>query len=378
MSLLKKIENKLSSNPVITTIAVAAVAIAVPSLIPAIGTLITTGSTAAAGAVLDATTTAGIQSAVAAAGTSMTAVSAAGGAAVSGATKAIEGGTPSQIGTAAAGGAVGGAVGANVGGGAPTDVVSGAEAGAASGAASGATQAALTGQNVGQSALKGAETGAVVGGGSSAATNLTNQVAAGGQPISQTVPNYAEPGGAPIETTIQANTSIVPEYSKYTPGGLGFAGSPGTADINSPLAVARYAPVAESVEDINLGANYNPNTTIFTPGGVVDYSLGPSKPSEGLSGTPPDALTTPVAGLSADTLGALKSAYGAGIGILLGGKAPGISAITPNISDTATTGTTSSTTGGAPGGTELDPSTGKTPQQVWGDKYTSLKEGLNV
>jgi hypothetical protein len=44
----------------------------------------------------------------------------------------------------------------------------------------------------------------------------------------------------------------------------------------------------------------------------------------------------------------------------------------------ATTGTTSSTSGGSPGGTELDPSTGKTPQQVWSDKYLSLKEGLSI
>jgi hypothetical protein len=33
--------------------------------------------------------------------------------------------------------------------------------------------------------------------------------------------------------------------------------------------------------------------------------------------------------------------------------------------------------GGGPG-TELDPSTGKKPQLVWGDKYASLKEGLNA
>jgi hypothetical protein len=313
---------------------------------------------------------------------------AAGGAITSAGIAAAAGDTTKQIENAAATGAVGAAVGAAVGGGAPTDIVSGAEAGAASGAASGATQAALTGQNIGQAAVKGAETGGVVGGASSGLTNLTNQVAAGGQPISQPVYDYSGAiGSPPIETTIAPNYSL-------TPGGITQAGLPET--VASPVV---YGPGGEIIpgssstlvnpssvptsgatnyEDINIGANYNPTANVLTPGGV-DYSLGSGLPGEGLTGTPQDALTTPVAGLSNEALGALKSAYGAGLGILLGGKAPGLGSISPSTTGTAsTTGTTSSTTGGAPGGTELDPSTGKAPQLVWGDKYSSLKEGLNL
>lgn len=314
-------------------------------------------------------------------GFSGTAATVAGGAVISAGTAAAQGGNASQIGKAAVAGGVGAGVGAAVGGGAPTDIVSGAETGAASGAASGATQAALSNQDIAKAATKGATTGAVVGGGSAGLTNLTNQIATGGQPISQPVTNYAEPGGPPIETTIQANTSIVPEYSKYTPGGLGLAGTPGATDVYAPLGAATYAPAAQNIEDINLGANYSPNTPIFTPGGV-DYSLTSARPSEGISGTPSDAFVTPVPGLSSETLQALKSVYGAGLGILLGGKQPGIGSIgastTGAPSTKATAGETTGTTGGAPGGTELDPSTGKAPQLVWGDKYSSLKEGLNV
>ena len=40
------------------------------------------------------------------------------------------------------------------------------------------------------------------------------------------------------------------------------------------------------------------------------------------------------------------------------------------------TGQTQGLSGGA--GVELDPSTGKKPQLVWGDRYASLKEGLNA
>jgi hypothetical protein len=350
MSWLSQEINKVESTPLGKVVTAVAVAVAAPAVGAALGL---TGVAAAA----------------------------AGGAVTSAGIAAAAGDTTKQIENAAATGAVGGAVGAAVGGGAPTDIVSGAEAGAASGAASGATQAALTGQNIGQAAVKGAETGGVVGGVSSGLTNLTNQVAAGGQPISQPVTNYAEPGGPPIETTVQANYNIAPQYSQYTPGGLGLAGTPGATDVYAPLGAATYAPAAQNIEDINLGANYSPNTPIFTPGGV-DYSLTSALPSEGISGTPSDAFVTPVPGLSSETLQALKSVYGAGLGILLGGKQPGIGYIgastTGAPSTKATAGETTGTTGGAPGGTELDPSTGKAPQLVWGDKYSSLKEGLNL
>jgi hypothetical protein len=328
MSWLSQEIQKVESNP----IGLVATAVAVAIAAPAVGVALGLGS--------------GVASA------------AAGGAVTSGALAAASGETPQQIAQSAATGAVAGSVGSAVGGGAPTDVVSGAETGAASGAAGGATQAALTGQNVGQAALKGATTGGVVGGGASGLTNVSNQVAAGGQPISQPVYDYSGTiGSAPIETTVAPNYSL-------TPGGVTQSGTTSTA---TP---------ATSYGDINVGANYNPSASTSTPGGV-DYSLGAGLPGEGLTGSPSNALTTPVAGLSPDALQALKSVYGAGIGVLLGGKSPGLGGVGASTTG-ASTGTTSSTTGGAPGGTELDPSTGKAPESVWGDKYTSLKEGLNL
>ena len=86
------------------------------------------------------------------------------------------------------------------------------------------------------------------------------------------------------------------------------------------------------------------STTTQTPGGSVEE---PYNPGLFIYGNAPKALNT--------NLGSL-----------------------PISNSAATTGTTSGTTGGEPGGTELDPSTGKAPEQVWGDKYSSLKEGLNI
>jgi len=345
MSWLKKEINKIEN----TTVGKIVTAIAVAYAAPVVGAALGLGSGVAAAAAGGAVTSAGIAAAA--------------------------GDTTKQIENAAASSAVGAAVGAEVGGGAPTDIVSGAEAGAASGAASGATQAALTGQNIGKAAVKGAETGGVVGGVSSGLTNLTNIGYAGGQPISQPVTNYAEPGGQPIETNVQVNPSIAPQYSQYTPGGLGLAGTPGQG-LNSPLATATYTPAAEDIGNISIGRGPMSTAPVFTPGGV-DYSLGAGQPGEGIAGTPSDAFVTPVPGLSNESLQALKSVYGAGLNILLGGKQPGLGTVGPSTTG-VTTGEATGTSGGSPGGTELDPSTGKAPQLVWGDKYSSLKEGLNV
>jgi len=76
-----------------------------------------------------------------------------------------------------------------------------------------------------------------------------------------------------------------------------------------------------------------------------------------------------------------KQPYDPGLFIYGNTNNPGLGKyINPSVLpiSSATTGTTSSTSGGSPGGTELDPSTGKTPQQVWSDKYLSLKEGLSI
>ena len=75
---------------------------------------------------------------------------------------------------------------------------------------------------------------------------------------------------------------------------------------------------------------------------------------------------------------ALQSVFGFAIGTALAPKSTGLGGLGAATTGGGTTGTTSSTTGGAPGGTELDPSTGKAPEKVWGEKYSSLKEGLNV
>jgi len=166
-------------------VAVIAVAVFAPELIPAIGTYVTTGSAEAAGAVLATDgSAAAVGGALTAAGvdTTVATVSAAGSAAVGASTGAIntaaQGGSAEDIAKAAAVGGVAGGAGSQVGSLATEAVPSLGPTGAAAvgGAAKGAITPALTGGSVGSGAAGGAigsalgteiggDAGKIIGGG---------------------------------------------------------------------------------------------------------------------------------------------------------------------------------------------------------------------
>lgn len=166
-------------------VAVIAVAVFAPELIPAIGTYVTTGSAEAATAVLATDgSAAAVGGALTAAGvdTTVATVSAAGSAAVGASTGAIntaaQGGSAENIAKAAAVGGVAGGAGSQVGSLATEAVPSVGATGAAAvgGAAKGAITPALTGGSVGSGAAGGAigsalgteiggDAGKIIGGG---------------------------------------------------------------------------------------------------------------------------------------------------------------------------------------------------------------------
>ena len=308
------VQNKVEQLAPIIPIVVAVLA---PELAPAIGTSLgfASGSTAAA---------------------------AAGGAVISAGTAAAEGANATQIGQAAVTGGIGAGVGSAAGGG-----ITGAAAG---GAAAGGAQAAQTGQDVATGALKG---GAVGGLSAGAAQGVSTALSPG--PMSG--------------TGLTVPTNALPQVSQ-------FENAPtSTEGLKLPSSVLTGETVAPA-EPQAPGLQYTLSPTVFTPGGV-DYGFTQATPTDTLTSTP---QTTP--GLSPQAQSALQSVFGFGLGTALAPKSTGLGAIgasTTGIeSSGGTTGTTSSTTGGSPGGTELDPSTGKAPELAWGDKYSSLKEGLNV
>ena len=178
-------------------VAVIAVAVFAPELIPAIGAYVTTGSAEVAAAVLATDgTAAAVGSALTAAGveTSVATVSAAGSAAVGASTGAIntaaQGGSAEDIAKAAAVGGVAGGAGSQVGSLAAEAVPSLGATGAAAvgGAAKGAITPSLTGGSVGSGAAGGAigsalgteiggDAGKIIGG---AAGSAAGAAAAGG------------------------------------------------------------------------------------------------------------------------------------------------------------------------------------------------------
>ena len=213
-------------------------------------------------------------------------------------------------------------------------------ASAAGGAAGGATKAALTGQDI----AKGALTGGVVSGGA----------ALGAQGVSA-----ATSSGDMSGTGLTVPTNALPQVSSFenaptSTEGLKLPSSVFTGETSSP------------------GIQYNLANPTVTPGGV-DYGFTQATPTDTLTSAP---QTAP--GLTKAQQDALQSVFGFGIGTALAPKSTGLGGLGAATTGGGTTGTTSSTTGGAPGGTELDPSTGKAPEKVWGEKYSSLKEGLNV
>jgi len=255
---------------------------------------------------------------------------------------AANGGNVEQIATAAASAGVGSEVTQLV---APSVTpVEGAATGstspvasAAGGAAGGATKAALTGQDV----LKGAATGGLVSGGAALGAQEVSALTSPG-PMSGT------------GLTLSTDPSV--------------SGAPG---LTTPSSFSSSDTVTPGTAQ-QQGIQYSLANPTITPGGV-DYGFTQATPQDTLTSTP---QTTP--GLTKAQQDALQSVFGFGIGTALAPKSSGIKGLGAATTGGGTTGTTSSTTGGAPGGTELDPSTGKAPEAVWGDKYSSLKEGLNL
>ena len=280
------------------------------------------------------------------------------------AVEAANGGNVNQIATAAASAGVGSEVTQLVAPEVGPSPISGAAtnstnplASAAGGAAGGATRAALTGQDV----AKGALTGGAVSG----------LASAGAQEVS----SLTSPG--PMSGTGQTvSTNALPQVSQDDPTSTEGLKLPSSAlGLKLPSSVLTGETVAPA-EPQAPGIQYTLSPTVFTPGGV-DYGFTRATPTDTLTSTP---QTTP--GMSPEAQSALQSVFGFGLSTALAPKSPGLGAISASTtgvgSSGGSTGTTSSTTGGSPGGTELDPSTGKAPELAWGDKYSSLKEGLNV
>jgi hypothetical protein len=291
-----------------------------------------------------------IGAALGATGTTATVI---GSAAIAGGTEALAGGNAQQIANAAAAGGVGSGVTSEV---APyTAPVAGAAPGsvspwaqAAGGAASGATGAALTGQDIGKSALK----GAVVGGGASL----------GAQEISSAFsPTYQQ--GATI------STNALPQ--------VGAQDTAPTTTTNEGLKIPSSVLYGQpsTATDTGTGINYNLSQNVFTPSGGIDYGFTQAIPEGTLTSEP-----LPSAGLTKGQQSALQDVLQFGLNTILSPKATGAGASLGSVGSTGSTAQTGATTGTSetPGGTELDPSTGKAPQLVWGDKYSSLKEGLNL
>jgi hypothetical protein len=318
----------------------------------------------------------------------------------SAAVAAANGGNVQQIADAAAGGAVGSEVSSLVSQG--TSPIQGAASGstsplaaAAGGAAGGATQAALSGQNVGQAALTGGAVGGLASAGAQEAssllspgtmsgTGLSAQPSTGSSldlvnaPTTVTDPTTGEQIPVADSTTgasLGSKLNVLGQSMIPTDGGLGIVGDPNAI---LPASLSEYATPSSQMRlssDGTLIPAYESGASTITPEEFAQYNLpGEETPAETITSEP---QTIP--GLSKEAQDALQSVLGFGLNALFSPKATGLGGVGASTTgSSASTGTTSSTTGGAPGGTELDPSTGKAPESVWGDKYSSLKEGLNL
>lgn len=244
-----------AAAPVITTVAAVAVAVVAPELIPAIGTLITTGDTVLAGAML-------ADSAVAAMATTEAMV--AGGAAVGGATGALQAGLQDKsVGEGALRGAGTGAVVAGVGQALPSDLPGGVS-GAAKGAAGGFTGSQLAGQNLQQS-VRNAEIGGATGGITGTVSDLASSagvpkditsatLAAAGPYIRQDVSSLF--GGTspstPSGTQPTTSSQSLPSYISSGSGGsvLGSALTSGSPDISPPVQVGSEPTSSRNVWNV--------------------------------------------------------------------------------------------------------------------------------
>jgi len=238
--------------------------------------------------------------------------------------------------------------------------------------------AELTGKNVAQAIEK----GAAIGGISSAAAQEASALTSSGTTKST---------GLSYQTVTDPTTGAQTEYFPGL-GGMSKVNVSGDPMIPAGTGVGLIGSRSEAFPNFNP-AYTTPDTTPMTIG--PDGSLIPAYQSAESAILPPElqqylpvgsetpaeqvVTETITPGLSKAAQDALQTTFGFGLGLIGPKSQPsfGVPADT-GASTAAKTGSTSSTTGGGPGGTELDPSTGKAPQQVWGEDYKSLKEGLNV
>jgi hypothetical protein len=237
-----------AAAPVITTVAAVAVAVVAPEVIPAIGTLITTGDTALAGAML-------ADSSVASFATTEAMV--AGGAALGGTTGAITAAAQDKsVGEGALRGAGTGAVVAGVGQALPSDLPGGVS-GATKGAAGGFTGAQLAGQNLQQS-TKQAEIGGVTGGITGTISDLSGGdsttrgvLAAAGPYIRQDVSNLFGGTSSTTPSGTSSSSQALPSYiaSGGTTGSalLGSQIGGGGTDISPPVQVGSEPTTSRNV-----------------------------------------------------------------------------------------------------------------------------------
>jgi hypothetical protein len=157
-----------------------------------------------------------------------------------------------------------------------------------------------------------------------------------------------------------------------TEGGTGLVGNPNTILPTDLTSEGTGGLVRESSTG-GLTPAYQAGTDYVTPSGWEAYNL-PGEETQAQTVSNPT-----VSGLSKEQQDALQSVIGAGLSTLLSNKATGAGVLGTSATGSGiSTGESAGTSGGSPGGTELDPSTGKAPQLVWGDQYSSLKEGLNL
>jgi len=200
--------------------------------------------------------------------------------------------------------------------------------------------------------------------------------------VGSEVTQLVAPSVTPVEGAATGSTSPVASAAGGAAGGATKAALTGQ-DVLKGAATGGLVSGGAALGAQEVSALTSPGPMSGTG---LTLSTDPS-----VSGAP--GLTTPSSFSSSDTVtpgtaqqqgitkaqqDALQSVFGFGIGTALAPKSSGIKGLGAATTGGGTTGTTSSTTGGAPGGTELDPSTGKAPEAVWGDKYSSLKEGLNL
>ena len=238
--------------------------------------------------------------------------------------------------------------------------------------------AELTGKNVAQAVEK----GAAIGGISSAAAQEASAL---------TSPGTTKSTGLSYQKVTDPTTGAQTEYFPGL-GGMSKVNVSGDPMIPAGTGVGLIGSTSEAFPNFNP-AYTTPDTTPMTigPDGSLipayqsaESAILPTELQQYLpagSETPAEQAVTETItpGLSKAAQEALQTAFGFGLGLIGPKSQPsfGVPADT-GASTAAKTGSTSSTTGGGPGGTELDPSTGKAPQQVWGEDYKSLKEGLNV